>query len=449
MLHDVKKMTLNAGQTLASEGFLEFLLGPDKELSITGPGGVGKTFLMGYMIDEIMPRYEEMCMMMGIRAEYFSVQMTATTNKAAEVLGIQTGRPTSTVHSFFGLKVLNDYDTGVSKISKSNSWQVHTGIILFIDEASMIDSELYDLIQEGTHKCKIVYVGDKDQLAPVKETLSPVYKRPIKQFELLEPMRTAVPELQALNQQLRDVVESGRLTTNEFNQQVMVHDFTPIKVVPGVIDWLSGPQFEAEIAQNFKEDDGKNVILAYTNARVIEYNTHIRQIRGLPQQFTAGEHLISASAIRFGKLSLSVEDELFIQSIDAYSTFDEIEHGVNLEVRYAVLENSFGEIMHGIPIPMDRNHFDALVKYYKRAKNWRAYYKLKEKYPDLRQRDARTVYKIQGSSIEGTVYIDAANLSTCHNPSQAARLLYVAASRARKRVAFYDNLATKYGGIIR
>lgn len=448
MLQDVKKLALNEGQSLASEGFLEFLFSDEKELSITGPGGVGKTFLMGHMIDEIMPRYEEMCEMMGIRVEYYDVHMTATTNKAAEVLGLQTGRPTSTVHSFFGLKVINDYDTGVSKISKSNSWQVYSGIILFIDEASMIDSDLYDLIQEGTHKCKVVYVGDKNQLAPVKETLSPVYKRPIKQFELLEPMRTAVPELQALNQQMRDVVNSGRLQKDDFGQPVMVHDFTPIKVVPGVIDWLSGPQFEAEIAQNFKEDNGKNVILAYTNSRVIEYNTHIRQMRGLPPEFTAGEHVISASAARFGKLSISVEDELFIQSIDSISSFEEIESGVHLEVRFASLENSFGEVLTGIPIPMDRNHYDALVKYYKKAKNWRVYYKLKEKYPDLRQRDARTVYKIQGSSIDDNVYIDAANLSTCHNPSQAARLLYVAVSRARKRVAFYDSLATKYGGIV-
>lgn len=426
-------MVLNEGQSLASAGFLDFLLSPDKELSITGPGGVGKTFLMGYMIDEIIPRYEELCNMMGIQQEYFDVHMTATTNKAAEVLGIQTGRPTSTVHSFFGLKVVSDYDSGLVKISKSNTWQVHSNIILFIDEASMIDSDLYDLIQEGTFKCKIVYVGDKDQLAPVKESLSPVYKRPIKTFELLEPMRTSIPELQALNAQCRLAVSTL--------------DFHPIKTVPGIIDWLSGEEFEAEIAKNFKEQTDNNVILAYTNARVIEYNDHIRELRGLPPYFTQGEHLISASAVRIGKMSMSVEDELYIQRIDDRSEFIELEPDVHLEVRYADLSVSFGETLLGVPIPVDRDHYNALIKYYKGRKNWRQYYKLKECYPDLRQRDARTVYKIQGSSLDN-IYIDADNLSSCHNPSQAARLIYVAVSRARKRVAFYGNLATKYGGLI-
>ncbi len=434
MLEKVKKLPLNEGQTLASEGFLQFLLGPDKELRITGPGGVGKTFLMGHMIDEIIPMYQETCQMMGIPPEYHAVYMTATTNKAAEVLGLQTGRPTSTVHSHFGLKVQSDFDTGVSKVTKSSAWTVYHNIILFIDEASMIDSDLYDLIHEGTCKCKIVYVGDKDQLAPVKESLSPVYKRPMETFELLEPMRTAIPELQALNAQTRLAV-----TTQEF---------LPIQIVPGIIDWLSGEEFEQEIADNFLDPDNDNVILAYTNSRVIEYNSHIREMRGMPAEFVKGEHLISASANRFGKRSISIEDELTILELEDMAVPFEVNHDTTLEVKYATLQNSFGEIITDVPIPVDRAHYDALVKYFKRLKNWRVYYKLKEQLPDLRQRDARTIYKIQGSSVSGTVYIDAANLSTCHNPAQAARLLYVGVSRARKRVAFYDSLATKYGGLI-
>ncbi|WP_285165813.1 AAA family ATPase, partial [Mycobacterium tuberculosis] len=86
------------------------------------------------------------------------------------------------------------------KVTKSNNWTVYEGIILFIDEASMIDRQLDAFIQEGTIKSKIVYVGDKNQLAPVKETLSPVYAKPnIPMYELLEPMRTSIPALQALN----------------------------------------------------------------------------------------------------------------------------------------------------------------------------------------------------------------------------------------------------------
>lgn len=446
MLDQVPKLALNQDQTKAAEGFFQFLLGPDKELRISGPGGVGKTFLMGHLIDNIMPMYEETCRMMGLPVEYHSVQMTATTNKAAEVLGIQTGRPTSTVHSFFGLKVVDDFSTGDSRVEKSSAWTVHSNTILFIDEASMIDAQLYALIQEGTHKCKIVYVGDKDQLAPVKETLSPVYRRQMPMFELLEPMRTSIPELQALNQQMRDVVQSGRLVKNNKNEEVMAFDFTPIKIIPGLIDWISGPDFEQEIAQNFAQQTDSHVILAYSNPRVIEYNTHIRGVRGLPMEFTAGEELISNTAVRFGKHALRVEDEITIKEVSPATAMHSLEEDVELEVRYAIITTAFGEEI-SVALPVDRNHFNALVKYYKKVKNWRLFYQLKNNYPDLRQRDARTVYKIQGSSVD-TAYIDVGNISTCHNPSQVARMLYVAVSRARKRVVFYGDLAEKYGGLI-
>lgn len=439
MFDKVTKLPLNEGQTLASEGFFEFLLSADKEINISGPGGVGKTFLMGHLIDEIMPMYHDTCRLMGIPPLYHSVQMTATTNKAAEVLGLQTGRPTSTVHSFFGLKVVDDYATGESKITKSNSWTVHNNLILFIDEASMIDKQLYELIQEGTCNCKIVYVGDENQLAPVKETLSPVYKREsIGMFELLEPMRTSIPELQALNTQCRTTVQSGKHTG--------IHLFQPIQIIPGIIDWLDGPQFEAEIAQHFHDQTKDNVILAYTNQRVIDYNTHIREMRGLPEEFQPGEVLVNNSAVRFGKYALAVEDEITIIEVSPDIDLHEIAPGAELAVRYACIENSFGEQFR-LPIPVDRAHYAELVKYYRKLKNWTAYYKLKNNYPDLRQRDARTVYKIQGSSVD-TVYIDVGNLSTCHNPAQAARLIYVAVSRARQRVAFFGDLADKYGGLV-
>lgn len=438
-MQDVKTLTLNEGQTLASEGFFEFLLSDEKELNISGPGGVGKTFTMGHMIDEVLPRYFEMCKMMGVQPEYHSVHMTATTNKAAEVLGQQTGRPASTVHSFFGLKVFDDYATGESKVTKSNNWTVHQGIILFIDEASMIDRDLYAFIHEGTLRSKIVYVGDKNQLAPVKETLSPVYRKEnIRMFELLEPMRTTIPQLQALNAQCRATVEE----LEKGNEDA----FQPIREVPGIIDFIDEDQFLAEIEANFLDPEHKNVILAYTNKRVVEYNSYIRGLRGLPEEFQPGDVLISNSAIRLGKHQLSVEDEVHVDWVSSTTQWVEVGPDVKMEVREAKLINNFGDTINA-KLPVDRNHYNELVKYYRKLKAWTTYYHLKNNYPDLRERDARTVYKIQGSSVD-TVYIDATNLSTCHNPAQAARLIYVAVSRARNRVVIYGDLASKYGGLV-
>lgn len=447
MLQDVKKLPLNEGQKLASDGFFEFLMGPDKAVRISGPGGVGKTFLMGHLIDEILPMYFDTCKLMGIEPQYHSVHMTATTNKAAEVLGKQTGRPAETVHSFFGLKVKEDYSTGATSVEKTRAWYVRQGCIIFVDEASMIDSQLYDLIQESTKDCKLVYVGDKDQLAPVKEQLSPVYRHKMDMFELLEPMRTSISELQALNQQMREVVQSGRLDWNDKNEQVYVHDFTPIQIVPGIIDWLTGEEFQNEIDTHLADPDHEHVILAYTNQRVVDYNGYIRDLRGLPYEFQPGETLISNNAPRFGKYGFSVEDEVKIISVSDDVDSVDLARGAELFVRQALVETSFGE-QFTVPLPVNREHYSELIKYFSKVKEWKSYFDLKGKFPDLRQRDARTVYKAQGSS-HPVVYIDAENLGTCRNVSQVARQLYVAVSRARQRVAFYGDLPEKFGGLVR
>ena len=79
--------TLNQGQKAAADAFFDFLLTDDKEFIISGPAGVGKTFLMSYIIDHTMTHYHKVCELMGIKPKYTEVQMTATTNKAADVLG--------------------------------------------------------------------------------------------------------------------------------------------------------------------------------------------------------------------------------------------------------------------------------------------------------------------------------------------------------------------------
>lgn len=422
---------LNAGQQAAADGFFSFLFSTTPELNISGPGGVGKTFLMGYLIDEILPRYHQTCAMMGIPVEYDEVVMTATTNKAAEVLGIATGRPAQTIQSYMNLKVMDDYKTGKSSLIKTRSWRVHQKKIIFVDEASMIDSSLLSMIREGTHQCKIIYVGDHCQLAPITEPLSPIYRQGIPFFELIEPMRTGIAELQAINYQLRKTVETGV--------------FEPIKLVPGIIDHLNSEEMEMEIQKYFHEANNSRV-LAYTNSRVVAYNDHIRELRHLTDTYTVGENLINNNAIQLSDGMLSVEQEVQVARLGEVEAVS-IEPGVDLMVRYSDLKTRYNNLVEDIPLPEDREHFTALIKYYQKQKNWGRYFFLKNTFPDLRPRDAATVHKAQGSTYD-TVFVDLGNLSTCHNPNQAARLLYVAFSRAQNRVVLYGKLADKYGGLI-
>ena len=424
---------LNSGQQSAAEAFFDFLLQPaQKEFIISGPAGVGKTYLMNYIVNNTMQHYENTCEMLGMKPEYTEVQMTATTNKAAEVLGNSVKRPTSTIHSFLNLRVSEDYQTGKTLLSRTRDWQVHRHKIIFIDEASMIDSDLYNMLMEGTEKTKIVYVGDHNQLAPVFEKISPIYRQKAPFYELTEPMRNnGNVALMAICQQLRETVETGV--------------FKPIQVVPGSIDLLNDAEMQQTVLDTFVPGPNLNSrILAYTNKQVVLFNDFIRQARNLPDLFTVGEVLVNNSMAKIGKTMLSVEQEFTVIADHGTSTID-ITRDAVLDVQLLTIENSFGDRLQ-VQVPTDKHHHGELCKWFARTKNWERFYHLKQSYPDLRPRDAATVHKSQGSTYD-SVFIDLDNISKVTQPDVAARMLYVAFSRAKTRVYLYGTLAARFGGI--
>jgi hypothetical protein len=426
---------LNQGQQAAADGFFQFLFDNQKEMIISGPGGVGKTYLMGHLIDRIMPEYMDACKLMGLEPEYDEVNMTAMTNKAAEVLSLATKRPTSTIHSFLGLKPQPDFKTGEKKLVRTSNWRVRSRQVVFIDEAYMIDAPMLQYIREAFHKSKIVYVGDHCQLPPVQQNTSSIHGINVPFYELTEPMRNAgQPALIKLAQQLRTTVETG--------------DFQPIEVIPGVVDWVDDQSMESLIQQHFHTQTFDARILAFSNKRVNEFNDHIRGVRGLPYAYTVGENLVSNSAIPDRKTPLTVEQDLTIIHQDA--SLDRVVGNfagdtIYMKVVPTQLKTRLGTTLY-FDIPEDREHFHNLIAFFKRNKMWPQMYQLQEGYPDLRPRDAATVHKAQGSTYE-TVFIDVGNISTCNIPSLVARMLYVAITRAKSRVILYGNLAGKYGGI--
>lgn len=424
---------LNQGQQAAADAFFQFLFSPEKEFNISGPGGYGKTFLMGHLIDVILPRYHDTCKMMGISPLYDEVVMTATTNQAAEELGGSTKRPTSTLASFLNLKVKDDFKTGRSFLTKKENWKVHERKIIFVDECSMVDTALYTALHEGTLNCKIVFVGDHCQLAPVMETLSPVYRQGMPVHTLTQPMRNSgQPALMALCQQLRNTVETGI--------------FQPIRIVPGVVDWFEGDRMQQEVDSHFLHQTHDSRILAYTNARVIEFNDYVRDYRQLPSHYTVGEQLVNNSAVHLKGAMLSVQAEVEILHLADKTEMVFLEQDTELEIRKATIKTKHSTYTD-VPLPVDRAHFLALVKYYQKKKEWSTYFFLTGTFPDLRPKDASTFYKAQGSTYDVT-FIDLANLSTCNNPDQVARQLYVGATRSKNRIIFFGKLPEKYGGLI-
>lgn len=436
-------LPLNEGQSAAAEGFFEFLLDPTQtELNISGPGGVGKTFTMAHMIDEIMPRYMNTCKVLGTKPLYNSVVMTATTNKAAEVLAQATNRPAETIHSYIGLTVRNNYKTGEADLIKSRSWSMKHNTVIFIDEASMIDRKLLKYIRDSTHQCKLIFVGDHCQLPPVKEKVAPIYNQQLPMYLLTQPMRTDIPELLAINSQLRDVVEGKA-------------DFGYIKSIPGIIDWVNDDEMVTLLNEHFAGTHTNSRILTFTNDQAVSYNEYIRGINGLSGEFTVGEELVSNSAVNIGANErLTIEQEVTVVDVDPEVCVDIVESSpdgtsdITLEYRKFSLDTGYGGIVDSVPVPTDIEYLNRLISYYAKQKNWERYFYLKERYPDLRAKHACTTHKSQGSTYD-TVFIDLNDLSNCRQAGMMTNLMYVAFSRARKRVVLYGQLAEKYGQVIR
>jgi ATP-dependent exoDNAse (exonuclease V) alpha subunit len=276
---------LNADQQAAADALFAAMMQPGSEYLISGPAGVGKTYLVRHLADNLLSQHTKAMKLMGLPTRYDEVVLTATTNKAAEALAEATGMPVQTIHSFLHLRVSDDYETGTSSIKKTKAWEVYSNKIVVIDEAYLIDPVVQGFIQQALHNCLVIYVGDHCQLPPVMEAVSPIQKRRIAYSALTQPVRNAdQPELQELCQVLRTAVETGQLPS-----------IFPLHKT--VIRHLDDAGLQAALTAEFSQE-GNTRVLAYTNKRVQDFNQYIREnIQGKTERFSVGETYVSNTAI--------------------------------------------------------------------------------------------------------------------------------------------------------
>jgi len=202
---------LSKSQQRAEKVFRDFLDDPTQhEMVIAGFAGSGKSYLIKYLIN-VLDTYNKTQLAIMPNDPITMPHFTATTNKAAAVLGdmLNYSRPTQTIHSLLGLKVKNDYNKGTTYLESTDRTKEMEGVVIFIDEASMIERKLYSIIKQLTSKCKVVYIGDDYQLPPVFEKNSIVFKNP-NTIHLKEIQRQAAhnPVIQ-LSQKYRTILDKG------------------------------------------------------------------------------------------------------------------------------------------------------------------------------------------------------------------------------------------------
>lgn len=414
-------MILNKGQQAALDSAIQFLgSATERRMVIKGRAGTGKSTLTQELVPAI-EKYAQVIQMILKQDQSLPLYLCATTNKAAKVLGDITNRDTTTIHSLLGLMVRNDYQTGETKLTRKANGEVIKNSVILIDEAFWICPQLEKYLDLCTQNCKIIYIGDPYQCAPVRQTHSPVQDYNCRTEELTQVMRNG-GAIQLLGEHWRDTV---------INQT-----FSPFTLQDPNIIWANGSDFQDLIDQEYADQtapETKNKILAWTNNRVIQYCHHVRTLRGLPDTYVEGEYVqINNSLVKQG---------ITTDSIVRLKSFGGATTAYGIKGRNAEIFNRNIQLF----IPDSPEQYTQILKDHAAKKNWKAYYEIQECIPDLRSVHSCTVHKGQGSSYD-TVFIDLPDIGKCNIASDVARMMHVAVTRARTKVIFRGSLPAKYGG---
>ena len=257
----------------------------------------------------------------------------------------------------------------------------YTGHVIVIDEYTLIDHKLLKFIEEAGGK--VIYVGDSNQLLAVKG-LAYKLQNHTPDHILTEPMRTKSPEI------LETVALFLNLVQGKEPENIAIKESECVQCI-------TFDDFKA-LVQNPDSDFSGSRIITHTNADAIEINQAIRQASGLPEHFIAGERVILNKYTQKGRLNFKTDSE--------YNIVEYLGKSV-----YSVCDD------WGNPFVMDSAF-------------------------DLRSMYSSTIYKAQGRSFD-TIYINLSGFPNNISRSVLTRSLYVAASRARKRIVFIGDLSEK------
>lgn len=420
--------SLNDEQRQAFLDVLAFINNPNEKFHrVSGGAGTGKSFFISKVADDVLKHKNP-------DVPLTTVAVTATTNKAAAVLknSMQHRRgEIQTIYSFMNLRVHNDFTSGEQRVVPTAKWEVHMNTLIIVDEASMVNKVLYDYIDKGTtNTCKILFVGDKNQLAPVKENISPVYAKAKGESFLTTPVR------QQNQQALMDLADMAKDT-------VLTGKFHRIQEVPGVIDFVTGNQMKGIMEREYITENPNKRILCYTNDRVRNYNLYVRELRGYQRNYEVGEMLTNNSAAELVDKTRLYTDQV-VEVIERGEPYEsEVVPGGICDMVDLVVRDPETLQIYNVTVTEDPNDREEVLKYWKSRKKWDRFFKFRDNHPDLRAVAASTTHKAQGSTYD-EVIVDLADIGKCTQTEMAARLQYVALTRPKNRLYIRGQLPERF-----
>lgn len=374
----------------------EILSSSERVIVLLGLAGSGKSTLIQYLANSYTKE----------------LVLTATTNKAKNLLQVKTGRKAYTIHSFCGFKMV--FKDRQEKLEKY--FETSFADLVVVDEISMLTEEVFNELLKSKVK-KILLVGDMLQLPPIGS--APDLSK-YKTLYLVENIRQSNKEVLEFMQTFREMVSKKRAI--DFKSATLPSD---IKV------YHSHKQF----CKAYKECESQKRILAYSNRVVDSYNTSIN----CGERFKVGDYLVLDRPIRNSNAKNG--DIARIENIEEKDS-------------HYVLDVSFEYCIYSIIVFKTLSKENEFMNSLTDISSYKFYYELIH-HPKLIY--ASTVHKAQGDTID-EVFIDLRDIYSQlerkpsihnnYNPpitvEEYLKLVYVAISRMKYKAHLFIGTTRNY-----
>lgn len=473
----ISTLNFTNDQLNAYNGLIEFINSPyeekDYKRALVGAAGTGKTYLVKALIK-------------NCRYSYSTIGLSAPTHKACRVLhesiGITNIKP-NTLQSDLGLRLnfdVDKFDYNNPPFDPKGRIKIGDYKLYIVDEASMINKQLCMFLEKTckNNNCKIIYIGDSSQLAPVNEKYSYAFNN-IKLFTLNQIVRQGEDNpISYLLDLLRFDIKHKSFTFLEYitkNRINFNEDNTKGYKV------CTAQEFDNIVYNNFNDEALTNnidfaKIIGYTNNNVSNWNKFVRNaiIKDADKSvITKNDLIISYITIvnQFNECIIKNSEEYILKDVVNYVhpkyqlkgfmiRFTAIHGGYNTTPLFVVDHKDIGNMMLYVKISNELITTAKTANTRLRSQKWKEYYDFKENCllltniissdgkilfsRDLDYGFALTAHKSQGSTFD-TTFVDVNDIvfdkygQPYTDAEEINRRLYVACSRAKNK------LYLKYG----
>ncbi len=412
----------------------------DDRISLSGSAGVGKTFMTIKIIEKL-------------RALKYDVVVTAPTHKALSVITDNFKKygiakiESRTLHSFLNLKPQINEESGEKVfLPDTENTDTEKVDVLVVDESSMIGSDLFTFINNEILSSRVgavLFVGDPYQLPPVNSEKNSVFELP-QSYILTQIIR------QEEDSYIIEIATAIRdcIINKDFSHSIesfFSKNIDGLKVFDERDDFLV--EFYSNHEKNWNE---KNQIIAdYTNDSVNYYNKISRERYWKDRGNLAPKQLEAGDVVVFQDSYMADKEIKFYNGSIVHIRSSTKQHDAKYGLEYWLCTDAYGDNFKVIDNASNPKYQQMLQKKIDTAttagrgfvkKNaWTEFYKLKERYADIKFNYASTIHKLQGSTYQ-TVFIDLRKMINLYKYSERTekeflyRLLYVAVTRASRDV---------------